>query len=61
MYFETVADFICMPSNNGCHGTYVWTAYGIALAVILFNVISPKLMKKKLIADQKRRERREQS
>jgi heme exporter protein D len=56
MAFESITEFLKM----GNHGVYVWSAYGIGLAVILFNVISPTLLKKKLIADLKRRERREQ-
>lgn len=60
MAFETLSDFICMPSNGYCHGTYVWAAYAIGAAVIIFNVVSPRLLKKKLKIDQERRERREQ-
>ncbi|MDX1341392.1 MAG: heme exporter protein CcmD [Reinekea sp.] len=44
----------------GNHGLYVWSAYAVGAAVILFNVMSPRRLKKKLILDQKRRERREQ-
>jgi heme exporter protein D len=56
MAFESIGDFLMM----GRHGLYVWTAYGLGFAVILFNVVSPILLKKRIIADQKRRERREQ-
>jgi len=56
MYFESFADFIAM----GRHGFYVWLAYGIALAIFVFNIVHPMLQRKKIIADLKRRERREQ-
>jgi heme exporter protein D len=56
MAFESITEFLKM----GNHGVYVWSAYGIGLAVVLYNMISPKLLKKKLVADLKRRERREQ-
>ena len=54
MAFATVGDFVAM----GGHGLYVWSAYAIGLAVITFNVVSPGRLKKKLITEQKRRERR---
>ncbi len=55
-YFESFADFLAM----GTHGLYVWTAYGVGAAVLVFNLVSPRLMRKKLVADHKRRLRREQ-
>lgn len=57
MAFESFTDFVAM----GGHGLFVWLAYAIGIAVVLFNVISPKLIQKQLIEDQKRRLRREQS
>lgn len=56
MAFSTFSEFIAM----GGHSLYVWTAYGIGAAVIAYNVFSPNRLKKKLILEQKRRERREQ-
>jgi heme exporter protein D len=45
----------------GGHGLYVWSAYFIGACIILFNVMSPILIKKKLVKDNQRRQRREQS
>ena len=61
MAFTSISEFLCMPGvgATSCHGLYVWLSYGIAAAVVLFNILSPKYMRKKLIADVKRRERRE--
>ncbi|MDX1472886.1 MAG: heme exporter protein CcmD [Reinekea sp.] len=56
MAFSTIGEFFAM----GNHGLYVWSSYAVGAAVILFNVMSPRRLKKKLILDQKRRERREQ-
>ena len=56
MFFESFSDFVDM----GGHGLYVWLAYSIGLVVILFNVVSPILHKRKFIAAYKRRLQREQ-
>ena len=55
MFFDSFTDFIEM----GGHGRYVWMAYSIAMAVVLFNLISPLLRKKQFFAEQKRRLKRE--
>lgn len=55
-YFESFADFLAM----GTHGLYVWTAYGVGAGVLVFNLVSPRLMRKKLVTEHKRRLRREQ-
>ncbi|WP_108125449.1 heme exporter protein CcmD [Saccharospirillum mangrovi] len=55
--FDSLADFLAM----GRHGFYVWTAYGFAAAVILYNQISPRLLQRRLIAEHQRRQRREQA
>ncbi len=55
MYFDSFSDFIAM----GGHGLYVWLAYGIALAVVSFNLISPILRKKQFMAEYQRRLKRE--
>ncbi|MBU2862667.1 heme exporter protein CcmD [Reinekea forsetii] len=57
MAFESLSEFI----NMGGHGLYVWAAYAIGGAVITFNLLSPRLYRKKLIKDHQRRQRREQS
>lgn len=43
--FESIADFIAM---NG-HGPFVWSAYAITFAVLIFLLISPLLQKKAFI------------
>ncbi len=55
MKFESMADFIGM----GGHGLYVWLAYGIALAILLLNVVQPLRQTRQLLNQQARRVRRE--
>ncbi|ANG65098.1 heme exporter protein CcmD [Marinobacterium aestuarii] len=55
MKFESMADFIGM----GGHGLYVWLAYGIALAILLFNVVQPLRQTRQLLNQQARLVRRE--
>jgi heme exporter protein D len=55
--FDTFGEFI----NMGGHGFYVWLAYAIGAGIFLFNVLSPILYRKKLVKDNQRRLRREQS
>lgn len=55
--FDNLADFLAM----GRHGFYVWSAYAVAAAVVLYNQISPRLQQRRLIADHQRRQRREQA
>lgn len=55
--FDSLADFIAM----GRHGLYVWSAYGFAALVVLYNLVSPLLMQRRLVAEHRRRQRREQS
>lgn len=43
--FESIADFIAM---NG-HGPFVWSAYAITFAVLIFLLVSPLLQKKAFI------------
>jgi heme exporter protein D len=42
----------------GGYAFYVWTSYGIALIVLVANVVSPILQRRRLLADLARRERR---
>ena len=44
--------------HMGGYGFYVWTSYGIALLVLLANLLSPILLKKKLLSELARREQR---
>jgi len=48
--FETFADFIAM---NG-HGPFVWAAYAITLASLIFLVVSPVLQRKAFFKQQKK-------
>lgn len=48
--FETFADFIAM---NG-HGPFVWAAYGITFAALIFLLLSPVLQKKAFIKQQQK-------
>ncbi|HYQ37888.1 MAG TPA: heme exporter protein CcmD [Pseudomonas sp.] len=55
MSFESFADFLAM----GKHGLYVWTSYGISLAVLALNVALPLLARRRYLQDEARRLRRE--
>ena len=57
MNFSSFADFIAM----GNHGVYVWTSYGISLAVLILNVVLPALSRRRYLQDEARRLRREES
>ncbi|AGA86306.1 heme exporter protein CcmD [Pseudomonas stutzeri] len=57
MNFSSFADFIAM----GNHGVYVWTSYGISLAVLILNVVLPVLARRRYLQDEARRLRREES
>jgi heme exporter protein D len=57
MSFASFAEFIAM----GNHGPYVWTAYGISLAIIALNVLLPLLARRRYLQDEARRMRREES
>jgi len=53
--FESFSDFLAM----GKHGLYVWTSYGISLAVLALNVALPILARRRYLQDEARRLRRE--
>ncbi len=57
MNFASFADFLAM----GNHGAYVWSAYGICLAVLALNVLLPLQAKRRYLQDEARRMRREES
>ncbi len=44
--------------HMGGYGFYVWLSYGIALLVLLGSLLSPILLKKKLLRELARREQR---
>ena len=45
MSFASFGDFLAM----GHHGLYVWSAYGISLAVLALNVAAPILARKRYL------------
>lgn len=53
--FDSLADFIAM----GKHGFYVWLAYGLTALVVLWNVVEPRLTRKRLLKEQAKRLRME--
>jgi heme exporter protein D len=55
MNFNSFSEFLAM----GHHGLYVWTAYGICLAVLALNVAAPILARKRYLQQEARRLRRE--
>lgn len=57
MSFESFADFLAM----GRHGVFVWSSYGIALAVLVINVALPVMARRRYLQQEARRLRRESS
>lgn len=57
MSFNSISEFLAM----GGHGLYVWLSYGLGAGVIAANLILPKLSRNRLLAEQKRRLRREEA
>jgi heme exporter protein D len=53
--FESFNDFLAM----GRHGLFVWSANGIALAVLVINVAMPLLARRRHVQQEARRLRRE--
>ena len=45
--------------HMGGYAFYVWTSYGLALVVLVANLIAPMRHRKKLLADFARKARRE--
>ena len=56
MSFASFSDFLAM----GNHGLYVWTSYGVGLAVLLLNIALPMLGRRRYLQDEARRLRREE-
>lgn len=44
--------------HMGGYAFYVWTSYGIALLILLANIIAPALHRRKLLSDIARKARR---
>ena len=57
MSFASFSDFVAM----GQHGLYVWSAYGICLAVLGLNVALPIMARRRYLQQEARRLRRENS
>lgn len=55
MSFNSVSEFV----NMGGHGFFVWTAYGIALIVLVYNIINPMVIHSRFVKMQKQNLRRE--
>lgn len=55
MAFESFADFLAM----GQHGLYVWLAYGVTFAIIVWNALQPMLQRRRLLREQAALLRRE--
>lgn len=55
MAFESFADFLAM----GRHGLYVWLAYGVTFAIIVWNALQPVLQRRRLLREQAALLRRE--
>ena len=55
MSFASFGDFLAM----GHHAVYVWTSYGICLAVLVLNVALPVLARRRYLQQEARRLRRE--
>jgi len=45
--------------HMGGYGFYVWSSYGIAMVVLVINVLLPMLQRRRLLAHLARRARRE--
>jgi heme exporter protein D len=56
MSFTSFAEFLAM----GTHGAYVWSSFGISLAVLALNVVLPLLARRRYLQDEARRLRREE-
>ena len=66
MAFENLNDFISMCyvapiGDTRCHGGFVWSAYAIALTVVVLNVVGVIRQRRKVITQIRRKVRREQA
>ncbi len=53
--FDSLQDFLLMSG----HGPYVWSAYVVSIAVMLWLVASPLRRRRQILADVQRQQRRE--
>lgn len=66
MAFENFNDFMtmCYMAPIGeirCHGSYVWVAYGLALVIVVANIIAPIMRNKQIKQTIRRKVRREKT
>ncbi|MDH5388393.1 MAG: heme exporter protein CcmD [Gammaproteobacteria bacterium] len=45
--------------HMGGYATFVWSSYGLALVMVVFNIVSPMIERKRVIARVKRAIKRE--
>ena len=45
--------------HMGGYATFVWSSYGLALVMVVFNIVSPMLERKRVISRVKRAMKRE--
>ena len=57
MSFASFFEFLAM----GTHGVFIWSAYGVSLAILALNVVLPILARRRYLQDEARRLRREKS
>jgi len=50
MYFDSMSEFIAM----GGHGFYVWLAYGVFLAVVIWNIAMLRINRSLKVRETKR-------
>ncbi|MBX9799541.1 heme exporter protein CcmD [Herminiimonas sp. KBW02] len=53
--FTSFSDFLIM----GNHGGYVWSAYGLCMALLALNVVLPLLARRRYLNELARRQHRE--
>ena len=66
MVFENFNDFMtmCYMAPIGVmryHGPYVWSAYGLALVIVVANIIVPIMRNKQIKQTNRRKVRREKT
>lgn len=65
MAFESLSDLMtmCYVAPIGdirCHGPYVWTSYGIAVLIVVGNLVAVVRRRRQVVDQIRRRIRREQ-
>ncbi len=55
MSFSSLAEFLAM----GGHGLYVWSSYGAAVIIVIYNVVSVRLRLRRFFREARDRQRRQ--